>query len=272
MTIAVTTTECANGSPITVWDRLWRHEPSDARDDALLARERRSARFAAIRQRVIQQFGSVRDLRTIELGCGRGDVSVLFAQEGADVTLLDASDRALLAAERRFHRLGLKAICRQADMLALPSTMHGAFDLAVSLGVAEHFRGDDRTKAIAAHDYVVREGGLVVISVPNARCVPYRLWKAYLELRGWWPYGMEIPYTARELRRRSIAVGLRDVDLRAFEFWRSVSEHWIKRVFGRGPDWSDVPSGLDHRFGEALVFMATRQCGNELTMTRRRLV
>ena len=47
-------------------------------------------------------FGRIKGLNTIELGSGRGDLSVLLAERGANVTLLDASDAALEQARERF--------------------------------------------------------------------------------------------------------------------------------------------------------------------------
>ncbi len=191
-----------------VWDRLWRQRPPDARDATLIARERRSPRWRTIVAKLEAWFGTLAGLRTIELGSGRGDLSALLGQRGARVTLLDTSDRALAQARHRFDRMRLKAEFVQADMLGALDRVREPFDVALSSGVIEHFTSQDRTRAVRAHYDVLRRGGATIISVPHAWCLPYRMWKSYLELRGWWPYGMELPYSTRELSRRAFGAGI----------------------------------------------------------------
>lgn len=239
-----------------VWDYLWSHRPAAPRDDQLLAREEEGPRFRKLMQRVDLLLGGAEGLRSIELGSGRGDVSALLAKRGAEVTLLDRSEAALREARWRFDRLNLDARYTSDDMLGNLASRAGSFDLSLSLGVVEHFVRDDRTRVIEAHRRVLRPGGLAMISVPHAWCVPYRVWKAYLELRGWWPYGMELPYARRELRRRCLEAGFTQVELFSFGFWQSVGDHWIKRLLGRGPDWMSKRSVLDRWFGFGLVAFA----------------
>ena len=248
----------ASGAP-EVWDHLWREAPSDAKDDALLAREYRSPRWALVVDRLQAAFGSIRGLRTIELGSGRGDISTLLAERGAEVTLFDQSEAALEQAKWRFDRLGLAAHCERGDMLDGLGPWRGRFDVALSLGVVEHFREDDRTRVIRAHYEVLRHGGMAVISVPNALCLPYRLWKSYLEFRGWWPYGMELPYCKRELIRRATDAGFADPEAVCMGFWQSVGDLWCKTLFGRCPDWVGRRSLLDHKMGFVLVLFGRRE-------------
>ena len=212
-----------------VWDRLWRRRPPDAKDAALIAREGRSPRWRTIVAKLETWFGTLDGLRTIELGSGRGDLSALLAQRGARVTLLDTSDRALAQARHRFDRMGLKAEFVQADMLGALDRVREPFDVALSSGVIEHFTNQDRTRAVRAHHDMLRRGGAAIISVPHAWCIPYRLWKSYLELRGCWPYGLEIPYTRRELARRSRQAGFEEVAR------RSPTRPIMRRYIGRRP-------------------------------------
>ncbi|MGB0715054.1 MAG: class I SAM-dependent methyltransferase [Phycisphaerae bacterium] len=240
----------------SVWERLWKHEPSPEKDDRLLARERRNPRWQHIVDRLTSRFGSLEGLRTVELGSGRGDLSALLAARGASVTLLDQHTTALAQAERRFSRLGLPASFVQGDMLSLPRSMRGSFDVSLSSGVIEHFRGRTRTETIRSHRYVLGEQGMSVISVPHAHCPSYRLWKAYLEFRGWWPYGMEIPYSAKEMTRRCLDAGFRDVEAFGLGFWQSMGDHVVKTATGRAPDWIEERSRWDRRFGGTLLVFA----------------
>lgn len=205
-----------------VWDRLWARPLPEGKDDALIERERRSRRWTMIVRQLNTTFGPGRALRTIELGCGRGDLSVLLAQRGARVTLFDASARALDQARARFDRLKITADYKQGDLLGSLEELSDRYDVALSSGVIEHFENDDRTRVVRAHHDVLRPGGLGVISVPNAWCIPYRLRKWYLELRGWWPYGLELPYAKRELLRRARAAGFARTQATCLRFDRSL--------------------------------------------------
>ncbi len=242
----------------SVWKRVWLHTPSSERDDQLLARERRNPRWARIVEQIESAFGTCAGLKTIELGAGRGDLSALLAERGAKVTLLDASDEALDQAHRRFRRLGLPASFVKHDFLGTLDTLRSRYDVALSSGVVEHFRGPDRTQAIKAHHDVLAPGGMAVISVPHAWCVPYRLWKLYCELRQCWPYGLEVPFARGDLLRRSRLAGLSRPSVSCFGFWQSVGDHLAKRILGRGRDWVSKSSMLDPWLGATLVLVARR--------------
>lgn len=239
-----------------VWEQLWRRQPSEAADDAQLARERRSPRWAALVAHLEATFGKIEGLRTVELGSGRGDLSALLAQRGAEVTLLDYSSAALGQAQRRFERLGLEARYEQTDLLGALEGLQGKFDVALSSGVLEHFKGHARTRALRAHYQVLSPRGFCLVSVPHAWCVPYRLWKLYLEVRGWWPYGMEIPFGRAELERRARRAGFARSETRAVGFWQAFGDHWGRSLLGRGPDWVDKPSCCDQALGLNLLLFA----------------
>jgi len=237
---------------VEVWDQLWTNQPTDARDDELLSRERTSRRWRLIVDRLTQTFGRIRGLRTIELGSGRGDLSALLAQEGAAVTLLDSSDRALDQARTRFDRLGLSAEFRKSDLFA-DTAPHDRFDVALSSGVIEHFRSEQRTRAIQSHRDVLRKGGMAIISVPNAHCPPYRIWKAWLEIRRCWPYGYEEPYSRGELIRRARDAGFQRTEVRGFGFRQAMADQLAPLFTRRHTRQCTPDSALDDSMGLALV-------------------
>ncbi len=253
------TVRVAHDPTTTVWDRLWLHRPLTAKDDALLARERRSPRWQHVVSRLTRAYGGIKGLKTIELGCGRGDLSVLLAQHGATVTLLDQSARALDEAKYRFKRLGLIGEFVGGDMLGPLAEHADHYDVSVSLGVTEHFLGDQRRQVTAAHLNVLKPGGMAMISVPHAWCIPYRCWKFYLERRGWWPYGQEIPYSKREIKKIARRVGFAEVEAVCTGFWQSVGDHWLKRWSRNAPDWNDRISVLDQMMGLNLLLFAKRE-------------
>lgn len=221
-------------------------------------REERSARWALMVNRLEAAMPSLDGLQAVELGSGRGDLSVLLARRGVRVTLIDASRAALDQARHRFHRLGLSARFEPGDMFAPPEPWRGRFDIVLSSGVIEHFRSKERTLAIQAHYNLLRRGGVAIISVPHARCVPYRLWKRYLELRGWWAFGMELPYTKRELLSRAETAGFVGCEAHGLGFLQSIGGHWWRLLLKRRPHWSDRPCRLDSWMGFTLVLFARR--------------
>lgn len=241
-----------------VWTRLWRNAPPLEKDDAILSRERRGPRWQWAKQELHAHFGNLIGLKSIELGSGRGDLSVMLAEQGAVVTLLDVNTTALQSAAERFTRLGLRGALVQSDLREVRGIQGGPFDVAVSIGVIEHFSGSARTDVLRAHYDALRPGGMAIVSVPHAWCLPYRIWKAYLELRGWWPYGLEIPYSKSELARRAREAGFAQIDLRSMGLRHSVGEHWIKRFTGKRPEWMDTPSALDPLMGLSLVMIARK--------------
>lgn len=246
-----------------VWEDIWNRDVPIARDDALLERERRGRRWALVRAAVEESFGGFSGLRCVELGSGRGDLSVLMAEAGAAVTLVDYCEAALDAARARFMRLGLEAEFHRADFLNELDIPANSFHVVSSLGVIEHFRGSDRLRAVRAHERALVPGGLALISVPHARCLPYRLWKWYLERRGCWPYGMELPYSRRELGQLCSHAGFGRIALHSFGFWQSVGDHWVKRLTHYLPDWSAVPSLLDSSMGLILLAIAESCAGRQ---------
>ncbi len=241
-----------------VWNRVWQHAPSHSKDRSMLDRERRSPRWKRIVGELTREYGAIAGLRTIELGSGRGDLSVLLAQHGARVTLVDHSQSALDAARERFQRLGLKAEYCRGNLLGDLSGWRDRFDVSLSSGVIEHFTGKDRSQAIDGHRKVLRRGGCTIISVPHSWCLPYRFWKMYLELRGWWPYGLEQPYSKREITDRAIYVGFQRITALTHSFWQSVGDHWIKGLLKRNVDWSTHVSRLDEYMGLLLLMIAYR--------------
>lgn len=240
---------------VAVWDRVWRHDPSTDKDRALIHREENSTRWALIGDALMRTFGRIEGLRTIELGSGRGDLSFLLASRGASVTLLDFSPTVLDLARKRFERFGVSADYVQADLFDT-AMLETQYDVSLSSGVIEHFRGCDRLRSMHAHRAVLRPGGLAVISVPNAACVPYRLWKAYLELRGWWPYGAEVPYSKRELARLARLAGFARRRVSCTSFLRSVGDHFCGTFLHRRPRWADRASVFDGTMGFTLTLFA----------------
>lgn len=138
-----------------------------------------------------------RALACVELGCGSGTTSLLLKKLGIakSACLVDASPAALRIAQRLFRDFGEECDLIQADARNTPFR-NKAFDLSLSGGVIEHFRGAERGRIVAEH---CRIAGSVALQVPQD-CKAYWAYRnAVTLLNGGWPFGLEIPYRRAEL-------------------------------------------------------------------------
>jgi SAM-dependent methyltransferase len=246
-----------------VWRAVWSTTRLTAESvRKTIHREQRTLRWLAIRRALTEHFGSLQGLRTIELGAGTGDISLLLALEGAHVTLFDADEQALELAGFKFAVAGLKPDVCTGDFLNLDAALLGRYDVAVSYGTVEHFAGDDRYLACRAHTDVVRPGGMVAISVPNAHCLPYRLNKWWREWRGTWPWGLEIPYTRAELRHLADALHLQGSFLHGSSFLRDWDQFLFspvgQRIYRYTGFHFERRTPFDPYWGHALTLIGTR--------------
>jgi SAM-dependent methyltransferase len=209
------------------WDAQWRVEPVDP---AAAEAEERTPRWRAQERIVNARLGGFQNLRTIELGAGRGLNGLLYARRGASVTLLDESAVALAQAQDLFAAWGLRFERVEGDFFRLPAELRAAFDVSMSFGLCEHFLGERRGAAVAAHLELVRPGGLVFIGVPNRYAPAYRLWMATLKRRGSWPLGTEEPFSAAELASLARAAGGEPLQPVFGSFLASVVNHGANQL------------------------------------------
>ena len=187
---------------IDVWQKIWESYQFDAKNDLWeLYWEDSQPRWKQAMKFFHQKWGGLKGRHVIEIGCGRATEALLAAREGASVTLVDINKIALNLAEKRFKYYGVdkKLQLIQSDVLKLDKKLLGKFDLCMSLGLAEHFIGINRQKVIDSHAMTLKPGGLAMISVPNRYSIPYRLWMKREQVFGKWPYGLELPYSPKEL-------------------------------------------------------------------------
>lgn len=194
----------------SVWDKVWAGSSSREEDILALKREESRISWQRIEHKVLSNFGSCAGLKVVELGSGSGLHAALMAKRGALVTLIDYSDNALKRASEFFVNNGLKAEFVKADIFSLPSDTAEKFDVSMSFGMAEHFRGPDRAKVTKLHFDVIRKGGLAFVSVPNKWNPPYRIYKFIYEIAGKWNVGEEYPYSRTEFRDICGTIGVDD--------------------------------------------------------------
>lgn len=241
-----------------VWQNHWAGE-SLTRESVrkMVNRESRTCYWKATRDALVGKFGSLEGLKVIELGSGKGDVSLLLALEGADVMLLDREQQALQQAQQQFGYYGLKPQVVVGDIFDIHDGLKGAFDLAISWGVVEHFQRPVAFQACLSHRRAVHDQGMVVISVPNSWCVPYRLNKWCKHLTGTWKWGLELPFGPDELKIIGRRMGLKNVWVHGSSIVRDLDQFLFHPVMGRMEKYfglkTELKTPLDPLLGHVLT-------------------
>ena len=130
----------------------------------------------------------------LDLGCGHGENSALLALQGRETTLLDWSEENLESCERLFHALGRQGTFVRGDMTQPLPFSPAKFDVIFSCGVFEYF-SDDQVVGILKEAFRVAKKKVVVM-VPNACAVLYRLGMWHMRVRKQWPWGGERPFVS----------------------------------------------------------------------------
>ena len=114
-------------------------------------------------------LGNVKGKKILEAGCGSGYASMLLAQAGAEITLLDNSRLALEYSKNLLRRVGLnrkKVKYVIADVRKLPFNKN-AFDIVHNCGVIEHYEDEMILVILREMTRVVCKYGQIVVVVPN---------------------------------------------------------------------------------------------------------
>ena len=178
----------------------------------------------------------------------------------------ESSEKALVRSREFFTRNGVVAefVCR--DALELPTTLHGQFDVSMSFGLSEHFRGKERLLINKSHIDVLKRGGIALISVPNSLNLPYRIYKLAAETLGLWKAGEEYPYTRGELKSICARLGIKRYVFVGDSIYSSLNfinpVRVVRKMLGRRPKPAlarvrlEKGTPLDQYFSYALVLCA----------------
>jgi ubiquinone/menaquinone biosynthesis C-methylase UbiE len=152
--------------------------------------------------------------RVLDLGAGRGEHSAHLALKGRRTTLVDFSVENLAFSEDLYRALGKEGRFCQADITQPLPFASGSYDLVFSCGVFEYFTAS-QIGAILKEMFRVSTNRVVVM-VPNALSIPYRLGKWYMERTRNWPWGGEVPsYSLKQLFRQAGSVKTEEFSLAA---------------------------------------------------------
>lgn len=250
-----------------LWNDGWINRKVSIDEDTYnLFREEMSIRFQRIEKIISNRFGDFNGLRVIEIGAGAGTNAAIIAKKGAKITILDYSQNALSRSKELFSRNNLQAEFICEDALALPGDLHGKFDIAMSFGLAEHFKGEKRTLINKSHFDLLRKGGVAFIAVPHSANIPYLIHKLTAEALGWWTVGEEYAYTRKEFRDICQKINIKNYIFLGDSVWASLNlispARLIRKLFKIRPNFNyqkirlEKGTPIDEYFSYSLVLCA----------------
>ncbi len=221
-----------------VWDSIWTDSGLNKNDLVTLEAEAATKRWLVLKQILLAELNTLKNKKVLEIGSGIGTYAALIAKEGAKATVLDYSTQALSRAGEFFKANDLPLKIVKADALRLPKRLYSAYDVAISIGLTEHFNGKQRLLINRVHLDALKPGGIAVIAVPNAYNPPYRIFKFLKETTGRWEFGEEHPYTKKELLQLVNKLGAEKVALFGDDFYSSLKfllpANFLRRFFKVG--------------------------------------
>ena len=154
-------------SPDKIFDSLWR----SAADQGLTI-EPPSVWVNTVVKELTPGLGRT----VLEVGSGSGKISLELSRAGALTVLLDKSVAAVTSSAQLYSENGQIALHTIGDLFELPYS-DGTFDAVWSSGVLEHFERDGTEAGIREMCRVCKKGGTVLVMVPSAKAIIYRLGK-----------------------------------------------------------------------------------------------
>jgi len=149
---------------------------------------------------LLDRIGPVRGLRILDVGCGDGVLATRIAQDGAQVTGMDASSDMIAAARHRAKAAGVELDLVEGDAGDIPVPA-GQFDCVVT--VATLCFVDDPRPTIRDMVRVLKPGGRLILGELGR----WNLWAAQRRVKGW--LGSKL-WSAAHFRSRSDLIALAD--------------------------------------------------------------
>ena len=133
----------------------------------------------------------------------------------------------------------------------------------MSWGLCEHFVGKEREKVLEKHIELLKDDGIIVISVPHKYGLFYRLNMALQEILGLWSFGEEVPFTRKELGNFFKKRGY-NAEFYMYGFYASIYDLFIRKplkMFKIYPKrrFDNTKSFFDWPFGIGLVVIASKK-------------
>lgn len=177
---------------------------------------------------ICEKKTALRNARILEVGCGKGNEIIQLAKKGEACVGLDFSESAMAWMQTRLAKEGLRMPLVRGDARNLPFNMD-SFDLVFSQGVLEHFATPG--EVLQEQRHVMRNGGIIVIEVPN-KWNFYTIYKKILMAMKRWPPGWETEYSPRDLKNLLRQNGFEVLDCVGWDFFTVKILRKIRKKLG----------------------------------------
>lgn len=209
-----------NGATISTWDKVsdnyewdnyWKGYENKAHLHILLS-----------------YIGDPREKTIIEVGCGSGFLSIALALKGAQCSLLDISSKSLRIAIDGFTRFGLEEPDSYNEDALASTVSSNKFDIVYNIGVIEHFFDEGKELLLKEMYRMAKPGGKIIITAPNAWCLPFQFAQILKKWRGTWTYGYEDDMSPGRLYKLAKRCGYNNSQSYAYN--KVVGLAWVPRI------------------------------------------
>lgn len=160
-------------------------------------------------------FGDPKGKKSLEVGSGTGLGSAYLASRGAIVHLVDISKQSLKFSKAYFATKKLTGRFYEQNAFAMKFPKE-SFDYVWNGGVIEHFCDEEKILMIKNMWKLVKPGGRLLITVPNANDILFMAAKKILEIRKKWAFGSEDDLTVRRVKSLARSAGIQKFSVYAY--------------------------------------------------------
>jgi 2-polyprenyl-3-methyl-5-hydroxy-6-metoxy-1,4-benzoquinol methylase len=114
---------------------------------------------------IMKSLNSLKGKKLLELGCGRGDLSVFLAKQGAKVTGVDAGENLIVAATLLAEVNQANCEFQVANITDLPFEAD-TYDMVLGIAILHHLSQSDLNKALQETYKVLTENGVAFFVEP----------------------------------------------------------------------------------------------------------
>lgn len=124
-------------TPATLWDQKMMRDGHTGWGDKIIHKYDQPLRLKVIKKVINKIQGSINDKKILDIGCGVGDFSFMFAKMGADVSGIDISEEAIKKAKERSEKEHFLCnfLVTSIKDVDFPTQ---SFDIITSMAVLQH--------------------------------------------------------------------------------------------------------------------------------------
>jgi 2-polyprenyl-3-methyl-5-hydroxy-6-metoxy-1,4-benzoquinol methylase/glycosyltransferase involved in cell wall biosynthesis len=203
----------------------------------------------------------------LEVGCGSGHLSGYLAGKGFKTTLIDFSKIALEKAKKYYEQNNQTGNFVSANMFDLSTDLVGSHDVVWNSGVFEHFGAWDVLAVLKRMARISRK--YVLVLVPNAKSIPYLLFRQQAMRKGEWIWGREL--LRDSMRHFAEAAGLEVIEE------QYVGEHFSKDHFNYASlelraKYQDIEHLITQKEKNYLIAMIARPKNRSTTFNYEKII